>query len=34
VGEGAARFAREIGAPTAENLIEDSRRAWQAWFDA
>lgn len=33
VGEGAARFAREIGAATAENLIEDSRRAWQAWFD-
>ena len=34
VGEGAARFAREIGAETADNLIEDSRRAWQAWFDA
>lgn len=34
VGDGAARFAREIGAATAENLIEDSRRAWQAWFDA
>lgn len=34
VGEGAARFAREIGAEEAENLIEDSRRAWQAWFDA
>jgi beta-aspartyl-peptidase (threonine type) len=33
VGEGAARFAREIGAPTADNLIEDSCRAWQAWFD-
>ncbi|MEJ0019878.1 MAG: N(4)-(beta-N-acetylglucosaminyl)-L-asparaginase [Acetobacteraceae bacterium] len=33
VGEGAARFAREIGAETADNLIEDSRRAWQAWFD-
>jgi L-asparaginase len=33
VGEGAARFAREIGAETAENLTEDSRRAWQAWFD-
>lgn len=33
VGDGAARFAREIGAATAENLIEDSRRAWQAWFD-
>ncbi len=34
VGEGAARFAREIGAQTAENLISDSARAWQAWFDA
>ena len=33
VGEGAARFAREIGAQTAENLIEDSRRVWQDWFD-
>ncbi|HSU04892.1 MAG TPA: N(4)-(beta-N-acetylglucosaminyl)-L-asparaginase [Acetobacteraceae bacterium] len=33
VGEGAARFAREIGAETAENLTEDSRRAWHAWFD-
>lgn len=33
VGEGAARFAHEIGAPAADNLIEDSRRVWQAWFD-
>jgi L-asparaginase len=33
VGEGAARFAQEIGATTADNLIEDSRRVWQAWFD-
>ena len=33
VGEGAALFAREIGAEPADNLIEDSRRAWQAWFD-
>ena len=33
VGDGAARFAREIGAETAENLTGDSRRAWQAWFD-
>jgi len=33
VGNGAARFAREIGAETAENLIADSRAAWQAWFD-
>lgn len=34
VGEGAARFAREIGAETTENLIPDSKRVWQAWFDA
>ena len=34
VGDGAARFAREIGAETADNLIADSKRAWQAWFDA
>lgn len=34
VGEGAARFAREVGAATTENLIPDSQRAWQAWFDA
>jgi beta-aspartyl-peptidase (threonine type) len=33
VGQGAARFAREIDAEPADNLIEDSRRAWQAWFD-
>jgi L-asparaginase / beta-aspartyl-peptidase len=33
VGGGAALFAREIGAEPADNLIEDSRRAWQAWFD-
>ena len=33
VGDGAARFAHEIGAEAAENLIEDSRAAWQAWFD-
>src|SRR5690242_3253689 len=33
VGEGAALFAREIGAEPADNLIEDSRRAWLAWFD-
>jgi beta-aspartyl-peptidase (threonine type) len=33
VGKGAARFAREIGAEAADNLIEDSRRAWQDWFD-
>ncbi len=33
VGDGAARFAREIGAEVAENLTESSRRAWQAWFE-
>jgi len=33
VGDGAARFAREIGADRADNLIADSRAAWQAWFD-
>ncbi len=36
VGEGAhiARWcAHEIAAPTAENLVEDSRRVWQAWFE-
>jgi hypothetical protein len=33
VGEGAARFADEIGAPTADNLIKDSKRVWQDWFD-
>jgi L-asparaginase / beta-aspartyl-peptidase len=33
VGRGAARFACEIGAARADNLIEDSRAAWQAWFD-
>src|SRR3974390_1418938 len=31
VGDGAARFAREIGAETDDNLIADSRAAWQAW---
>jgi len=33
VGEGAARFAAEIGAERADNLTAASRRAWQAWFD-
>ena len=33
VGEGAARFAHEIGAQTADNLIADSRRVWTEWFD-
>jgi beta-aspartyl-peptidase (threonine type) len=34
VGSGAARFAREIGAEAADNLIADSRRVWQEWFDS
>jgi len=34
VGDGAARFAREVGAETSQNLTDDSRQAWQAWFDA
>ena len=33
VGDGAARFAREIGAETAENLIPDSAEVWQRWFE-
>jgi L-asparaginase len=33
VGEGAARFAHETGATTAENLIEDSKRVWREWFE-
>ena len=33
VGQGAARFALEIGAEPADNLIADLRRAWQEWFD-
>jgi L-asparaginase len=33
VGEGAARFAHEIGAETAELLMEHARSAWQRWFD-
>ena len=34
VGSGAERFAREIGAETAENLLPHAREAWQAWFAA
>jgi beta-aspartyl-peptidase (threonine type) len=34
VGEGAARFAREIGAEAGENLIPDAAKAWQDWFEA
>lgn len=33
VGDGAARFAREIGAEAGENLIPDSERVWRAWFE-
>ncbi len=33
VGEGAARFAEEIGAERAENLIPDSERVWRQWFE-
>lgn len=31
VGEGAARFAGEIGAERGENLIDDSAQAWHRW---
>jgi L-asparaginase len=34
IGEGAARFAREIGAETGELMDERSRGAWQRWFNA
>jgi beta-aspartyl-peptidase (threonine type) len=34
VGDGAARFAREIGAERSENVIADSRAAWDEWFRA
>jgi beta-aspartyl-peptidase (threonine type) len=34
VGEVAARFAAEIGAETAGNLIPDSERVWREWFEA
>lgn len=33
VGEGAARFAHEIGAEAADNLIPDSERVWRQWFE-
>ena len=33
VGDGAERFAREIGAEAGENLIADSARVWRAWFE-
>jgi L-asparaginase len=34
VGDGAARFAREIGGEAGETLTADSRTAWEAWFRA
>lgn len=34
VGSGAALFAREIRAETAENLLPHARKAWQSWFEA
>ncbi len=33
VGEGAARFARECGAETAELLTEDSKRGYREWIE-
>lgn len=33
IGAGAERFAEEIGAERAENLVPDSERAWRKWFD-
>lgn len=33
VGEGAARFAREIGAEQAELLVPRAKAAWRKWFD-
>jgi L-asparaginase / beta-aspartyl-peptidase len=33
VGEGAARFAREIDAEKDDLLTPHSKRAWQAWFE-
>ena len=32
-GDGAARFARDIGAQKSENLIDDSAAAWRCWVD-
>ncbi len=33
VGEGAARFAREIGAEAGETLLDEPRKVWQAWYE-
>ncbi|MDP6343441.1 MAG: N(4)-(beta-N-acetylglucosaminyl)-L-asparaginase, partial [Alphaproteobacteria bacterium] len=32
-GEGAARFAEEIGAEKGDNLTPDSARVWREWFE-
>ncbi len=34
VGEGAARFAREVGAEPGDALTEESRADWTAWIEA
>jgi L-asparaginase / beta-aspartyl-peptidase len=34
VGEGAARFAREVGAEPAELLVPRAAKAWRDWFEA
>jgi L-asparaginase len=34
VGDGAARFAREIGAEQAELLVPRAAAAWQKWFES
>jgi L-asparaginase / beta-aspartyl-peptidase len=31
--QGAARFAKEIGAEVGDNLVPDSKAAWDKWFD-
>jgi beta-aspartyl-peptidase (threonine type) len=33
-GEGAARFAREIGAEAGDNLLPDTERVYRAWYEA
>ena len=33
VGDGAARFARDIGARRGENLIDDSAAGWRRWVE-
>lgn len=34
IGDGAGRFAREIGAEAGDLLADHSRKAWQRWFEA